>query len=173
VLSRYLQRNIFPRPVSRFAFLRIFFLCASALQRSFLFSAPLAESPQPSRRAKSGDWNRAGARKLVLTAAIRAPHLRQKTIWQFAPTLIWIATKVNFQLNARLQPIRSRLPLPERSCAGSVSFLSRPRFSTQRHDRFVGERLGNPSQADASGTVFRQNEDYPISRASPPGFSPR
>jgi hypothetical protein len=55
----------------------------SAVQSSF--SVPPAESPQPFRRAIGGERNRAGARKLVLTRAIRAPHLRQKTQYGNSP----------------------------------------------------------------------------------------
>ena len=72
------------------------------------------------------------------------------------PNKNWIATKVNFQPYARLQPIRSRLPFPERLCAGSATFLADLCFCTQRHDRFVVKPVGNASQADASGTVLAE-----------------
>jgi hypothetical protein len=43
-----------------------------------VFSAPPAERPQPSRRAISGDWNQAGARKLVLLPPSEHPTFVKK-----------------------------------------------------------------------------------------------
>jgi hypothetical protein len=89
------------------------------------------------------------------------------------PNKNWIATKVNFQLYARLQPIRSRLPFPVRPCAGSVSFLADLAFVLNDPiDSLRSQSAIHPRQMRQE-RFFRQNEDYPISRASAPGFSPR
>ena len=100
------------------------------------------------------------------------PAFVKKHNMAIRPNKNWIATKVNFQLYARLQPIRSKLPLPERLCAGSATFLADLCFCIQRTDRFVGKHIGISSQADASGTVLAER-GLSDRRASPPGFSPR
>jgi hypothetical protein len=71
------------------------------------------------------------------------------------PNKNWIATKVNFQPYARLQP-------SDQGCRFlSVFAPVLPRswptiaFVPNDPDRFVAKPVGNPSQADASGTIFR------------------
>jgi hypothetical protein len=73
------------RMLAGFAFLRISSSVPPGLSVHSLFSAPLAESPQPFRSLFIAERNRAGARKLVLIVAIRAPHLRQKIPYGNSP----------------------------------------------------------------------------------------
>jgi hypothetical protein len=68
--------------------------------------------------------------------------------------------------------LRSRLPFPERLCAGSATFLADLAFiSNDPIDSLDSESAIHPRQMRQER--YWQNEDYPISRASPPGFSPR
>jgi hypothetical protein len=103
---------------------------------------------------------------------MKHPTFVKKYNMAIRPNKNWIATKVNFQFYARLQPIRSRLPLPVRLCAGSATFLADLAFiSNDPIDSLDSESAIHPRQMRQER--YWQNEDYPISRASPPGFSPR
>jgi hypothetical protein len=111
---------------------------------------------------------------------LKHPTFVKKHNMAIRPNKNWIATKVNFQLYARLQPIRSRLPLPERLCAGSATFLADLAFvpNDTIDSLACPELVEGQSQSAIHPRQMRQerywqNEDYPISRASPPGFSPR
>jgi hypothetical protein len=93
--------------------------------------------------------NRAGARKLVLTPAIRAPHLRQKTQYGNSP-------------QQKLDCHEGELPTLRQTSAAPIKadrFLSvfapvllrswpTPLLSPTTEIESSGKRVGNPSQAD-------------------------
>ena len=132
--------------------------------QSFFSSFPL-KVPTPFV-ARCHERNQAGARKLVLNA-IRAPHLRQKAIWQSALKHVGLPRRCISNPYARLLPAIDRgHELPERF----APILLRPERSLQKHlrtDRFAGQR--SLIWAHEFRTPRKQDEDLPISLR--PGLS--
>ena len=120
-----------------------------------VFSAPPAESPQPFRRAISVEKNRAGARRRCSSPPTEHPAFVKKNNMAIRPNKNWIATKVNFQLYARLQP--SDQGCRFLSVFAPVLPRSWPTFAFVPNDTIdsLVSQVGNSSQADASGTIFR------------------
>jgi hypothetical protein len=144
------------------AFLRIFFLCASASQRSFLFSAPLAESPQPSRRARSGDWNRAGARMWCLLPPMKHPAFAQQLAIPPTPKSN-CREGVVFTHTPGSGHHRSRPKIAERFAP--VLSRSLPTPSKRPRDLIGSPGRGRPSREDGKGMLptGRGPSDYPAS----------
>jgi hypothetical protein len=110
----------------------------------------------------------------VLIAAIRAPHLRQKTQYGNSPQQKLDCHEGDcLHTYARLQP-------SDQGCCFMSVFApvlprSWPTFAFVPNDTIDSLRSKSamhPRQMRQE-RFFGQNEDYPISRASPPGFSPR
>jgi hypothetical protein len=115
-------------------------------QRSFLFSASLAESPQPSRRAFSGDRNRAGVHLRCSLTAIRASRLRQ-IIGNSTQTSLNCREDDISILRQGLAPDHGQrfleriAPILSRSCPASLFVLDDPINSSRSRPAILG-RMG-------------------------------